>query len=60
MLVIGLVYSLRLAQASMFDSVLSYRHGNSLANIDTARFPFNEEPEAPDSVDEAFAHTQSN
>ena len=43
----------------MFDSVLSYRHGNSLENIDTARFPFNEEPDAPDSVDEAFAHTES-
>ena len=43
-----------------FDSVISYRQGNNSINTDTATFPYENEPDVPDSVDEVFAYTTSN
>ena len=48
-----------IVQGRLFDSILSYRHGTSAINTDTATYQTYEEPEAPDSVDDVFGYTRT-
>jgi len=38
-------------QGKFFDTIMSYRHGSNAVNVDTAKFLFEAEPDAPASVD---------
>ena len=47
-----------LAEGRIFESLISYRQGSNSINLDSARFPYEEEqPQVPASVEEVFAYT---
>ena len=45
------------ANARLFDSLLSYRHGTGAINSDTSTYQTLVEPDAPDSLDDLFGYT---
>ena len=47
------------AMAKFFDSFSSYRQGTNQPNVDTSKFFFEDEPEAPASVDDVHTYTQN-
>ena len=49
-----------MASAKIFDTPMAYRHGENAFNVDTARTSFEQEPDAPNSLEQAHAYTQSN
>ena len=44
---------------SIFDTFIAYRHGTNAVNGDSSRFPYEAEPDVPDSVENVFAHLSS-
>ena len=52
-----LCHERNLCNSRIFDTFFAYRHGSNSINLDSARFPYEDEPQVPSSVDDVFGYT---